>query len=58
LSTVGKKVAASKLDKTTQGLLKLLFDNDMFKDCMKKFDIGIVKHGYFFIEFMKGFGIV
>ncbi|XP_060587154.1 protein mono-ADP-ribosyltransferase PARP3-like [Ruditapes philippinarum] len=43
LSTAGKKVAGSKLDKTTQGLLKLLFDNDMFKDCMKKFDIDVKK---------------
>lgn len=30
----------SKLDKETQELIKLIYDKDMFKDAMKKFDIG------------------
>jgi poly [ADP-ribose] polymerase len=28
------------LDKPTQSLVKLLFDNDMFKDAMKDLEIG------------------
>ena len=39
-SMAGKKIAKCTLDKETQALIKLLFDNDMFKDTMKKFDIG------------------
>jgi len=39
-STAGLKIAASELDKFTQSLIKLIFDNDMFRDTMKKFDIG------------------
>lgn len=39
----GKKTAESKLDKPTQGLLKLIFDNDMFSDTMKKYDIDVKK---------------
>ena len=39
-SMAGKKVAKSTLDKETQALIQLIFDNDMFNDTMKKFDIG------------------
>ncbi|KAK3103750.1 hypothetical protein FSP39_021612 [Pinctada imbricata] len=35
--------AACTLDKATQGLMKLIFDNDMFKDAMKSFDIDVKK---------------
>ena len=35
-----KKVKNCSLDKTTQGLIKLIFDNDMFNNAMKNFDIG------------------
>lgn len=35
-----KKTAKSKLDAPTQSLLKLIFDNDMFRDTMIKLDIG------------------
>ena len=35
-----KKVKTCTLDKTTQGLIKLIFDNDMFNNAMKNFDIG------------------
>lgn len=38
-----KSTAGSKLDSHTQGLLKLIFDNDMFRDQMKKFDIDVKK---------------
>ncbi len=31
----------SKLDKETQDLIRLIYDKDMFKDAMKRFDIGI-----------------
>ena len=34
------KVAASSLDKETQSLVRLIFDNDMFSDAMKNMDIG------------------
>jgi hypothetical protein len=33
-------IKPSRLDKETQRLLNLIFDNNMFKDAMKKFDIG------------------
>ena len=39
-SLEGKKIAKCTLDKETQGLIKLIFDNDMFKDTLKKYDIG------------------
>ncbi|KAL4226502.1 Poly [ADP-ribose] polymerase 3 [Mactra antiquata] len=42
-STSGKKTADSKLHKQTQQLVKLIFDNDMFKDTLKKFDIDVKK---------------
>ncbi|KAL3852914.1 hypothetical protein ACJMK2_016520 [Sinanodonta woodiana] len=42
-STAGKKVKACTLDKETQELIKLIFDNDMFKDAMKNFDIDVKK---------------
>ncbi|XP_076469646.1 protein mono-ADP-ribosyltransferase PARP3-like [Babylonia areolata] len=38
-----QKVAKCTLDSTTQSLLKLIFDQDMFKDAMKKFDIDVKK---------------
>ena len=38
-----QKVAKCTLDKTTQALLRLIFDKDMFKDAMKKFDIDVKK---------------
>lgn len=38
-----QKVAKCTLDATTQTLLKLIFDKDMFKDAMKKFDIDVKK---------------
>lgn len=38
-----QKVAKCTLDTTTQALLKLIFDQDMFKDAMKKFDIDVKK---------------
>jgi len=38
-----KKTAASRLEKETQSLMKLIFDNDMFRDTMKKFDIDVKK---------------
>ncbi len=37
---VQKKVMASQLDQPTQNLMKLIFDNDMFKEAMQSFDIG------------------
>ncbi|KAK2189857.1 hypothetical protein NP493_95g03042 [Ridgeia piscesae] len=37
------KVAASSLDKETQSLVRLLFDNDMFSDAMKNMDIDTKK---------------
>ncbi|XP_050414615.1 protein mono-ADP-ribosyltransferase PARP3 [Patella vulgata] len=39
----GKTIAESKLDKTTQKFMSLIFDLDMFKDSMKKFDIDVNK---------------
>ncbi|KAL8585846.1 hypothetical protein ACOMHN_040071 [Nucella lapillus] len=38
-----QKVRKCSLDATTQTLLKLIFDRDMFKDAMKKFDIDVKK---------------
>ena len=38
-----QKVAKCTLDTITQALLKLIFDQDMFKDAMKKFDIDVKK---------------
>ena len=37
---VKRKVAACTLDKPTQDLVKLIFDNDMFKEAMQTFHIG------------------
>ncbi len=37
---VKKVTKASSLNKPTQDLVKLLFDNDMFRDAMKSMDIG------------------
>ena len=39
-----KVVRQCSLDKPTQELLKLIFDNDMFNDAMKKMDIGESTH--------------
>ncbi|XP_041348360.1 protein mono-ADP-ribosyltransferase PARP3-like [Gigantopelta aegis] len=39
----GKKVVPSKLDKTTQQLISLIFDHDMFNSTMKSFDIDVKK---------------
>ena len=36
-----KKVADCQLDLKTQNLIKLIFDNDMFKEAMTKFEIGL-----------------
>ncbi|BFZ09137.1 hypothetical protein BsWGS_12176 [Bradybaena similaris] len=38
-----KKEAACTLDETTQNLMKLIFDNDMFKATLQKFDIDVKK---------------
>ncbi|XP_059151095.1 protein mono-ADP-ribosyltransferase PARP3-like [Physella acuta] len=38
-----KTVAPCLLDKTTQNLMKLIFDNDMFKAALKEFDIDTKK---------------
>lgn len=38
-----QKVAKCTLDATTQVLVKLIFDNDMFSETMKKFDIDVKK---------------
>ena len=35
-----KVTLPSKLDKETQELIKLIYDQDMFKSALKKFDIG------------------
>ena len=35
-----KKVLPCSLDKPTQDLLKLIFDNDMFQNAMKSMEIG------------------
>lgn len=42
-NTAGKKVDKCKLESHTEKLVKLIFDNDMFKDTMKKFDIDVKK---------------
>lgn len=42
-SMAGKKTSKSKLEAHTEALVKLIFDNDMFRDCMKKFDIDVKK---------------
>ncbi|ESO95798.1 hypothetical protein LOTGIDRAFT_214893 [Lottia gigantea] len=39
----GKTIAESKLDKVTQKFVSLIFDLDMFKESMKKFDIDVKK---------------
>ncbi len=36
-----KKIAECTLDKPTQSLVKLIFDNDMFKEAMTSFNIGM-----------------
>lgn len=35
-----KKVKACTLEKPTQELVKLIFDNDMFREAMKTLEIG------------------
>ena len=35
-----KRVLPCSLDKPTQGLLNLIFDNDMFQNAMKSMEIG------------------
>lgn len=39
----GTVYAASKLDAATQSLIRLIFDTDMFKDALKKYDIDVKK---------------
>ena len=39
-SAVQKVVKPCSLDKPTQALVKLIFDNDMFQDAMKSMEIG------------------
>ncbi|XP_067685164.1 protein mono-ADP-ribosyltransferase PARP3-like [Haliotis asinina] len=43
VDTKGRKVKESALDVTTQKLVNLIFDLDMFKDAMKSFDIDVKK---------------
>ncbi|KAL3852915.1 hypothetical protein ACJMK2_016521 [Sinanodonta woodiana] len=43
MSTVDENVKECTLDKETQELIQLIFDNDMFSDAMKKFDIDVKK---------------
>ncbi|KAJ8301262.1 hypothetical protein KUTeg_020249 [Tegillarca granosa] len=43
VSSDGKDIAKCTLDAPTQVLMKLIFDNDMFKEAMKKFDIDVKK---------------
>ena len=38
-----KAIAPCTLDKPTQDLMKLIFDTDMFKDALKKFDLDTKK---------------
>ncbi|XP_006823496.1 protein mono-ADP-ribosyltransferase PARP3-like [Saccoglossus kowalevskii] len=40
---VKKKIAACRLDKPTQDLVKLIFDNDMFKEQMANFELDVKK---------------
>ena len=40
---VERVVADCTLDKSTQSLVKMIFDNDMFKEAMKQMDIGELK---------------
>ncbi|XP_070559252.1 protein mono-ADP-ribosyltransferase PARP3-like [Ptychodera flava] len=40
---VTKKVAACQLDKPTQNLVQLIFDNDMFKEQMQNFELDVKK---------------
>ena len=40
---VEKKVLPCKLDAETQKLIKLIFDTDMFKSALQKFDIDVKK---------------
>lgn len=35
-----RKVRACSLDKPTQDLVKLIFDNDMFREAMQNMEIG------------------
>ncbi|CAF4313360.1 unnamed protein product [Rotaria sp. Silwood2] len=39
----GTVYAASKLDSATQSLIRLIFDTDMFKEALKKYDIDVKK---------------
>lgn len=38
--TVKKNISPCKLDNSTHGLIKLIFDNDMFKEAMANMDLG------------------
>lgn len=44
LDEVVKKVLPCNLDKPTQSLIKLIFDNDMFKEAMQNMEIGRLKY--------------
>ena len=44
---VSAKVKDCTLDRPTQSLLKLIFDNDMFRDAMKSMEIGMYVHNLF-----------
>jgi hypothetical protein len=39
-----KKIRPCNLDKSTQSFVKLIFDKDMFKSAMAKFEIGAPEH--------------
>lgn len=39
----GNVYAASKLDRATQSLIRLIFDTDMFKEALKTYDIDVKK---------------
>ena len=39
-----KKIRPCKLEEPTQRLIKLIFDHDMFKEAMKKMELGISHH--------------
>ena len=48
-ASASQKVADCTLDKPTQQLMKLIFDNDMFKEQMTKFELGkflLHSHGW------------
>lgn len=45
-------VKSCSLDKPTQSLIKLIFDNDMFKEAMKSLEIGILLYTCVFLFFI------